>query len=121
MNDPDTSIKDMAAELFDENLVKFHLETAMAAACHYEFFDRLLKLNEECGELIAAANRLLRNDRPEATLDAVFEELADVSNVLAQVVAQVSLQGRYESYVNYLRQKLEKTLWIVEGSNGEYD
>lgn len=104
-----------------DDLEELQQRAVTAAAERYLLADRLYKLCEECGELITAVNRLLRRDRPEATMDAVIDELVDVNNVAMQVLQRLCYQDKTDRIAAVMREKLEKTLRIAESSEGEYE
>lgn len=52
---------------------------------HYGWESQLRQTQEEAAELIAAISHYLRTDRPERTLTAVNEEMADLLIMLHQI------------------------------------
>lgn len=52
---------------------------------HYGWENQLRQTQEEAAELIAAISHYLRTDRPESTLTAINEEMADIIIMLYQI------------------------------------
>lgn len=58
-----------------------------AIAIHYGTNDRARLLMEECGELVQAANKILRYPDSHEARDNLLEEMVDVSIMIEQIRA----------------------------------
>lgn len=68
-------------------------------ASTYGIDNQLRQLQEECGELIVAVNKLFRNKDHKA-LDSMFEELADVKIMIAQIEFLTCSENSVDEHVN---------------------
>jgi NTP pyrophosphatase (non-canonical NTP hydrolase) len=86
----------------------------------YGIDSQLIQLNEECGELIQAASKILRMKygqplRKQATEDeaiaALLEEMADVTIVIKELTTLLDGDAAIE---NIITEKLDRTIAVDE-------
>lgn len=86
-------------------------EAAAKIITHYGTAHQLVKLCEECGELIQQAAKCY--DKGEAYSDEFAEELADVTVLTMQFEGFFSVYQR-QRYRNYIKEKLDRQIRHIE-------
>lgn len=86
---------------------KINHQKAARIIAHYSAAHQLIKLCEECGELIQQAAKCY--DKGEAYSDEFAEELADVTVLTMQFKGFFSAYQR-QRYRDYIREKLDRQL-----------
>lgn len=90
---------------------KINHQKAARIIAHYSAAHQLIKLCEECGELIQQAAKCY--DKGEAYSDEFAEELADVTVLTMQFEGFFSAYQR-QRYRDYIREKLDRQLQRIE-------
>ena len=94
---------------------KINHQKAARIIAHYSAAHQLIKLCEECGELIQQAAKCY--DKGEAYSDEFAEELADVTVLTMQFEGFFSAYQR-QRYRNYIREKLDRQIRRIESEEG---
>lgn len=72
----------------------------------YGFDAQLNQLQEECGELIVASNKLRRNNDVESMID----ELADVYIMVNQIIQAMNIEDKVDDRVEFKLLRLKHRL-----------
>lgn len=81
-------------------------EKEMKVANHYGFDHQLIKLAEECGELIVAIAKYINSGCTSEAFENLKEELADVNIVSNQIIRLIS-KPKIDEIIEY---KLDRQL-----------
>ena len=95
----------------------------MAIYEHYGRTQQLRQTQEECAELIAAINKLFRNNQDSMSSNKAnnnfLEEVADVEIMLVQCKIMLQEDGKSEGYKNVLIKKLKRQAERMRGQENE--